>query len=137
VFADFPVIEIDAVVRRTLRASVALAVLAVTAAIVLGYPLVGPGIVIGLIAAVANHRLFQASAMRYTTPEGKVVRKPFAGTVFFRLGAVTALALLLLVFVRPMGWGVIGGLAGFQALLLVNALVALLAYQRSAKGVDD
>jgi hypothetical protein len=39
-----------------------------------------------------------------------------------------------------MGWGVIAGLALFQALMLVNALVALLRYQRqqiSGTGAGD
>ena len=33
-----------------------------------------------------------------------------------------------------MGWGVVGGLALFQALMLLNALVALLRYQRQQIG---
>ena len=45
------------------------------------------------------------------------------------------LALLLLVFVQPMGWGVIGALAAFQGLLLLNAIVALIRYQR--EGITD
>jgi hypothetical protein len=131
VFAGFPVIEIDVVMRRTLRSAVVLAIVAVVAAIALGQPLVAPGVVVGLILAIGNHRVFQASAMRFTTPEGTVQRKPFASSVLARLGACTAVAGLLLVFVRPMGWGVIGGLVAFQMLLLLNATVALLKYQRS------
>jgi hypothetical protein len=137
VFTAFPLLEIDAVLRRTLRSSVILTAIAASLAIGLGYRLVAPGLVIGLILAIGNHRLFQASALRYTTPEGKVNRKPFAGATLVRLGAATAVALVLLVFVQPMGWGVIGGLAMFQGVLLVNALVVLLAYQRKqGTGVD-
>lgn len=129
-FTAFPLLEIDAVVRRTLRSAVVMTAIAAGAAIGLGYPLVAPGLVIGLILAIGNHRLFQASAMRFTTPEGKVNRRPFAGATLFRLGAATAVAVALLVFVRPIGWGVVGGLAMFQAVLLVNAVIVLLAYQR-------
>ena len=54
-----------------------------------------------------------------------------------RLGVATAVALVLLIFVRPMGWGVIGGLALFQGVMLLNALVALLRYQRKqGTGID-
>ena len=131
---DFPLTQIDAVVRRTLRSCVIVAALAIAAAVTLGYPLVAPGVVLGLALAVGNHRLFQATALRYTTPEGTVARKPFAGTTLVRLGVATAVALVLLVFEPPVGWGVIGGLVAFQALLLLNAVVALLAYQRQQAG---
>lgn len=134
---DFPLTQIDAVVRRTLRSCVLVAVVAIAAAIGLGYPLVAPGVVVGLLLAVGNHRLFQASALRYTTAEGTVERKPFAGATLVRLGAATAVAVVLLVFVRPMGWGVIGGLVAFQALLLLNAVVALIAYQREQANTND
>lgn len=136
-FAAFPLLEIDAVVRRTLRSAVVMTAIAAAAAIGLGYPLVAPGLVIGLILAVGNHRLFQASAMRFITPEGTVKRKPFAGATLVRLGAATAVALLLLVFVQQMGWGVVIGLAMFQGVMLVNALVVLLAYQRKQVGEPD
>jgi hypothetical protein len=105
-------------------------------AILLGYPLVAPGLAVGLAMALFNHRIFQASAMRFTSAEGTVRRKPFAGSVFLRLGGCTAVALLLLVFARPVGWGCVGGLAVFQALLLANAIVALIGFQR-AGGIDD
>jgi len=130
VFTAFPLLEIDVVLRRTLRSAVVVTAIAAALAIGLGYPLVAPGLVIGLLLAIGNHRLFQASAMRFTTPEGTVNRKPFAGATLFRLGAATAVALVLLVLVQPMGWGVIAALAMFQGVLLINALVVLLAYQR-------
>jgi hypothetical protein len=126
----FPLTEIERVVRRTVIAGIIAGVLGGVAAVLLGQPLVAPGLAIGLVLAVANHRVFQSSALRFTTPEGVVNRKPFAGSVALRLGACTAVAVGLLVVERPMGWGVIGGLALFQALMLVNALVALLRYQR-------
>jgi len=136
VFAGFPVLEIDAIVRRTLRSCVIAGVIAVAFCFTLGHLLVAPGIVLGLALGLLNHRLFQASAMRYMTEDGKIQRKPFAGTTFTRLGVISAIALLLVLFVRPMGWGVIGGLATFQLMLLLNALVALLRYQRSAGAAD-
>lgn len=130
----FPVTEVDAVVRRTLRTAVALAVLAVGAGIGFGLPLLGPGVVVGLALGVANNRLFQASAARFTTEEGKVVRKPFASSVAVRLGACSVVAFVLVWKVPVMGWGVMGGLAAYQLALLVNALARLLAYQRESVG---
>jgi hypothetical protein len=127
----FPVAEVDAVIRRTLRAAAALAVLAVGAGIGFGHPLFGPGVFVGLGLAVFNNRMFQLSAVRFTTEEGKVVRKPFASSVAVRLGLCTAVAMVLVWLVPSLGWGVIGGLAAYQLLLLVNSLSRLLAYQRA------
>lgn len=128
--ANFPITQVDHIMRRTLYSASAVIILGVTASIVVGYPLVAPGLVLGVGMAVVNHRVFQGSAMRFITDEGTVARKPFAGTVFMRLGVCTVVALLLLVFVQPMGWGVIGALAVFQVLLLFNAIVSLIRYQR-------
>lgn len=132
----FPVTEVDAVIRRTLRAALALGILAVGAGIGFGQVLVGPGVIIGLGLGVFNNRLFQLSAARYTTEEGKVVRKPFASSVAVRLGICTAVAFILVWQVPPLGWGVIGGLAAYQMLLLLNSLTALVVWQRREAGRD-
>ena len=126
----FPVSEIETVMRRSIWSSAMLGVLAVGASIALGSPLAGPGVVLGLVLGLVNHRVFQVSAARNTTAEGRVSRGPFASATLLRLGAVTGVALLLLVFVRPMGWGVIAGLVGFQMSLLVHMLRSLLAFHR-------
>lgn len=135
----FPLSEIERVVRRTALQAVALGVCAAGVAFVLGQPYFAPGMALGLILALANHRAFQSTAMRFTTPEGAVRRKPFAGSVFIRLGACTVAAIGLLMLEQPTGWGVVAGLALFQLTMLGNALVALLRYQRQAlrrDGVD-
>ena len=130
----FPVTEVDGVIRRTLRSALIVGILAVGAGIGFGRPLVGPGVIIGLVLGVFNNRLFQMSAARFTTEEGKVVRKPFASSVAVRLGICTVVAMILVWQVPTLGWGVIGGLAGYQMLLLVNSLAALLAWQRREGG---
>ncbi len=127
---DFPVLQVDAVVRRTLITSALVALAAVAVTAVLGQPLAGVGVVLGLAGAVVNHRLFQVSTVRYTTTEGRLRAKPYAGTVASRLGALTLATLVLVYFVRPMGFGMLGGLVAFQALLMMAALRALLRYHR-------
>lgn len=130
-FTSFPIQGVDKVLHRTIYSSTAVVLVGAVIAIVVGHALVAPGLLLGLIMAVLNHRIFQSSALRFTSEEGTVRRKPFAGSVFLRLGSCTAVALALLVFVRPIGWGVVGGLAIFQALMLCNAIVALIGYQRA------
>jgi hypothetical protein len=137
----FPLAEVDRVVKRTVISAIAVGLVAAILAVVLGQPYVAPGLAIGLALAVANHRVFQSSALRFTTDDGVVNRKPFAGSVALRLGVCTAVAVGLLIVARPVGWGVIGALAMFQFLMLVNALVRLLHYQRQQitqpGGADD
>jgi hypothetical protein len=130
VLTAFPLAEIERVVRRTAIAAVVIGALGAGIAMLIGQPYFVPGLALGLILAIGNHRVFQSSAMRFTTPEGVVNRKPFAGSVALRLGVCTAIAVGLLIVEQPVGWGVVGGLALFQATMLGNALVALFRYQR-------
>jgi uncharacterized membrane protein len=130
VLTAFPLSEIEKVVRRTALTAIALGVIASVAALVIGQPYFVTGMALGLVMAIANHRVFQSSAMRFTNPEGVVSRKPFAGSVALRLGVCTAVAIGLLIVEQPVGWGVIGGLALFQATMLGYAVIALLRYQR-------
>lgn len=125
-----PLSEIERVVRRTAIASVIVGVIAAGVAVLIGEPYFVPGIALGLILAIANHRVFQSSAMRFTDPEGTLHRKPFAGSVFLRLGVCTIVAVGLLIVDQPVGWGVMGGLALFQATMLINAIIGLIRYQR-------
>ena len=114
--------------------TIAVGIIAAVVAILLGQPLVAPGLALGISLAVANHRVFQSSALRFTTPEGVISRKPFAGSVALRLGACTAVAIGLLIVERPLGWGVVAGLALFQAAMLLNSIVSLVHYQRQDIG---
>lgn len=128
--ADFPVLYVDLIVRRTIVSCIALAVVALALGFVLNQPLAGVGALLGLAAATVNHRVFQVSTVRYSKDDGHMDRKPYVGTVAARLGGITVVAFALLFFVRPMGFGMVGGLVAFQLLLMANALGALWRYQR-------
>ena len=93
----FPLTEIDRVVRRTVIAAIVVGVVGSAVAVLIGQPYFAPGLILGLVLAVANHRVFQSSALRFTTPEGVLNRKPFAGSVALRLGVCTAVAIGLLI----------------------------------------
>ena len=117
-------------VRRTAVTAIVIGILGAAVAMLIGQPYFVPGLGLGLVLAIFNHRVFQSSAMRFTTPEGAVNRKPFAGSVALRLGACTAVAIGLLIVEQPVGWGVVAGLALFQATMLGTAVVALFRFQR-------
>jgi len=131
VLTAFPLSEIERVVRRTALTAIAIGVIGAIVAVLMGQPYFVPGLGLGLVLAIGNHRVFQSSAMRFTTAEGVVNRKPFAGSVALRLGVCTVVAIGLLIVEQPVGWGVMAGLALFQATMLGNAVVALIRYQRS------
>ena len=77
----FPLSEIERVVRRTALTAIAIGVIGAIVAVLMGQPYFVPGLGLGLVLAIGNHRVFQSSAMRFTTAEGVVNRKPFAGSV--------------------------------------------------------
>jgi hypothetical protein len=129
-FTDFPVLYVDVIVRRTLGSCIVLAVVVLGLAFFLGQYLAGAGVVLGLAGATVNQRLFQLSTARYSTAEGHLERKPYFGSVAARLGLLTVVAFGLLFLVRPMGFGMVGGLVVFQVLLMANAFGALWRYQR-------
>jgi dipeptide/tripeptide permease len=128
--ADFPVLYVDLIVRRTIVSCIALAIVAIVVGFAVGQPLAGVGALLGLGAATVNHRVFQVSTVRYSKEDGHMDRRPYFGTVAARLGGITVVAFALLFLVRPMGFGMVGGLVAFQLLLMANALGALWRYQR-------
>lgn len=123
--------------RRTAISAIVVGVVIAGIAMLIGQPYFVPGLAVGLALAVANHRVFQSSALRFTTPEGVLHRKPFAGSVALRLGGCTAVAVGLLILSRPVGWGVITGLALFQLTMLGATLVSLLRLQRRGAAFDE
>jgi hypothetical protein len=132
-----PIAEVERIVRRTAISAIVVGVAIAAIAMLMGQPYFVPGLAIGLGLAIANHRVFQSSALRFTTPEGELHRKPFAGSVALRLGTCTAVAIGLLLLSRPVGWGVVTGLALFQLTMLGAAIVSLLRLQRRGAALEE
>jgi hypothetical protein len=129
--SDFPVLYVDGIVRRTIATCVLLGFAVLMGALFAGQYLAGIGVVLGLAGATLNHRLFQISTAHYSDSDGHLQRKPYAGSVAARLGGLTLIAFALMFFVRPMGFGMVGGLVAFQMVLMANAFVALWQYQKT------
>jgi len=91
--ADFPVLYVDLIVRRTIVSCIALAVVAIVVGFAVGQPLAGVGALLGLGAATVNHRVFQVSTVRYSKEDGHMDRRPYFGTVAARLGGSRSLRL--------------------------------------------
>jgi hypothetical protein len=132
-----PIAEVERIVRRTAISAIVVGVICAGIAVLIGQPFFVPGLVVGLALAIANHRVFQSSALRFTTPEGVLHKKPFAGSVALRLGGCTAVAIGLLILKQPVGWGVITGLALFQLTMLGATIVSLLRFQRRGAALEE
>jgi hypothetical protein len=122
-----PVIAIPAVAKGNLRRSIIMAacagVLALAACIALGHPLMGVFILAGLALGALNSRMVQQAVLNFGTSQAVNKKAMFTRSILVRLGIVTVVALGCAYFIRPDGFGVFGGLAFFQMLMLGGASV--------------
>ncbi len=119
-----PLTEVAQQSRRVRIPAAIVAVLSLVVASLLGAPLIGAGVCLGLAFGGLNAQLLQASMVRFTDAAANR-RKQFVLGGFARLGAITVVTLVLVSLIRPLGWGILGGLAGYQMLLLGFAAAAM------------
>lgn len=118
--------EIAEQAKRIVWPCCILGVIAVAVASVLHYPLAGVGICIGLALGMVNARLLQQSVLRrFQAATGQTVKgSAFLFSGLTRLAAITGTAVVLAIVNRPLGIGVVIGLAVYQVVLLgVSAAV--------------
>jgi hypothetical protein len=96
---------------------------------VLGYPIAGIALCAGLFMGFVNSRMMIAQAAKLTQMENPDKRALTLG-VLQRLGALTAVALLIAFAFRPQGFTVLIGLAAFQLLMMGAAAGAMLRQLR-------
>lgn len=102
----------------------------------LGYPLMGVFLLVGLGLGLLNALLLRRAAARFAAMDG-ASKGRFAAGALGRLGVITVLALGIGVLVTPDGLGVFLGLAIFQLLMVAAALVPLLKELRQAGTGND
>ena len=123
---SFSIPQISRVARRTALSAIAAGVVGLVVGALLGYALAGVGICIGLALALVNFRFTGAAAAKAVRAERVSNRRPLALNTLARLGAVTVVAVGLLLIYEPLGFGALIGLAIFQFVLLSNMTVSLL-----------
>lgn len=101
-------------------------VVGLVVALLLSQPWVALGLCVGLALGMANFRLIVLSVIRVGKRMSGSKRRPLAMNTLSRLMLMTVVALVLLWFVPPLGLGIVGGLAVFQVILLVNVVRAML-----------
>jgi hypothetical protein len=116
------------VTRRTVtRSAIAAGVIAVIACALLipaGYPLWALFGVIGLVLGLANAILAVISVTNFATTQPTKAR--FVRSVLGRLAIITVVAFACALLFRPSGFGVFGGLAMFQFVLVVCSMLPLI-----------
>ncbi|MHB8681312.1 MAG: hypothetical protein ACYDA2_04360 [Acidimicrobiales bacterium] len=126
VFSHFSLPQISTVARRTALAALTVGVLALVVLVVVGYPLAGLGVCLGMAMAMANFRLISAATAKASTKGREDNRRPLAVNTLGRLAVISVVALGLVFLSRPLGFGTLVGLAVFQFLLLANVVMAML-----------
>lgn len=114
---------------RVLVPPVSIAIVAVVVASLFGRPLLGLILSLGVALGAVNGLLMEAATARMT-PEHAPSKGAIAKSSLGRLGVVTVIALLLAVLLRPDGWLLLLGLAGYQLLVLAGRLQTAAAEAR-------
>lgn len=96
---------------------------------VLGYPVAGIALCAGLFMGFINSRMVIARAAKLSQGE-HLDKRALALGVLQRLGALTAIALLIAFAFRPQGFTVFIGLAVFQLLMMGAAASAMMRQLR-------
>ena len=119
-FAHFELPNLPDVSRRTVGAALVVGVAGLVAAYSFGYLLVGIGACIGLGLGTLNFRMIGVSVDKVTAMDVDNPKRPLAINTLGRMGIVTVIALGLTFLNKPLGFGVLAGLAIFQILLIAN-----------------
>ena len=104
---------------RTLLLPVALGAVAVAVTALIGHPLIGVMLTVGLALGAVNGLLQERAAARLQPTDDRSV---IIGGSMRRLGLITVVALAIAVLARPLGWITFIGLAVYQLLTLAAAL---------------
>lgn len=131
-FERFTLPDLSRLARRTVIISVLGALVILVVAALLDAPLVGLGACIGVALGVVNFRMVTRSVVRVGERQPENKRRPLAMNTLSRLGVISAVALGLLFLSFELGFGVLGGLALFQMVLLSNATRLMFAGARAA-----
>ncbi len=119
-FVHFTLPNVPDVARRTVSVALLVGVAALVGCVAFGQPLLGLGACIGLALGTFNMRMIGNSVARVSEREEGNRRRPLALNTLGRMGIISVVTLGLLLVSASLGFGVLGGLAVFQFLLLAN-----------------
>jgi hypothetical protein len=135
-FAHFSLPSVPDVARRTVSTALIAGVAALVGCVAFGQLLLGVGACIGLALGTFNFRMIGNSVARVSARQDENKRRPLALNTLGRMGIITVVTIGLLFVSASLGFGVLGGLAVFQLILLVNVARSM-AKAGPMTSVDD
>jgi hypothetical protein len=135
-FAHFSLPNVPDVARRTVSTALVAGVAALVGCVAFGHLLLGIGACVGLALGTFNFRMIGNSVARVTAREVANKRRPLALNTLSRMGIITVVTIGLLFVSASLGFGVLGGLAVFQLILLINVARSM-AKAGPMTSVDD
>jgi hypothetical protein len=126
ILGQFTLPELSKLLKRTMFSALAVGVVALLAGGLAGYILFGLGVAIGLGLGAANTRVLIRQATEAGASQSRHPVRVLASQSAFRLGAITAVAIGLLVMSRQLGIGTVAGALVFNFGFLVNSIVIIL-----------
>ncbi len=119
-FAHFELPNVPDVAKRTVATVLVIGVAALVACVSFDKPLLGLGACIGLGLGTFNFRMIGRSVERVSVSGVENKRRPLAINTLGRLAIITVVTLGLMTFSHQLGFGILGGLAVFQIILIGN-----------------
>jgi hypothetical protein len=136
VFAHFTLPNVPDVARRTVSMVLVVGTAALVASASFGAPLLGLGACIGLGLGTLNFRMIGSSVARVSASDTENKRRPLALNTMGRLAIITVVTLGLMTVSHQLGFGILGGLAVFQMIMLANVARSM-AKSGAMTSVDD
>jgi hypothetical protein len=121
---------LPAFLRRLTVCAVVLGAVGFVVALLFGSPLGAVGIILGVAVGFLNIRAVDRQVSSTDVDADatrKAVRKAVGSRSLFRLGAITVVAVALVVIEPPLGIGIVVGLVVFQLAFVGNVIGAALA----------
>ncbi|MCL4445685.1 MAG: hypothetical protein M1134_02245 [Actinobacteria bacterium] len=126
VFDRFSLPDLAQLSKRTVIGALVIGVVGLVFCLVLGAALAGVGLCIGLGLGISNFRMIHSSVAKVGARMDENKRRPLVFNTMGRLAVVSVIALGLTFISFDLGLGVMGGLALFQFLLLLNVTRSML-----------
>lgn len=125
-FDRFSLPDLARVSRRTMLGALVAGVVGLVVLTLFNQAWAGLGLCVGLALGISNFRMVQRSVVKVGERMPTNKRRPLAMNTMGRMAVITAVALGLLFVLPPLGFGLLGGLALFQFLLLGNVTRSML-----------
>jgi hypothetical protein len=119
-------VQAAANLKRSVLVAIVIGALALAVVAVIGHPLAGGFVYLGLALGALNTWLVQKSVVHFGESEAADKKRRFVIGVIGRLSLITLVAAVVLYLARLEGLGVLAGLALFQLIMLGGAAVPMI-----------